>query len=29
MKLNLYCVILSYDIVAQNYVNKYALTLDF
>ena len=29
MKLNLYFVILSYDIVAQNYVNKYVLTLDF
>ena len=29
MKLNLYCVILRYDIVAQNYVNKYVLTLDF
>lgn len=28
MKLNLCCVILSYDIVAQNYVNKYVLTLD-
>ena len=29
MKLNLYFVILSYDFVAQNYVNKYVLTLDF